>query len=55
MLNWIPPEETVRVPESTGIDIFTNSSLEVTLSNPRVLVRIEDSNSVTCLKQQRNQ
>ena len=39
MLNWIPPEETVRVPENTGIDVFTNSSLEVTLSHPRVLVR----------------
>ena len=51
MLNWIPPAETVRVPESTGIDIFTNSSLEVTLSNPSVLVRIGDSDSVTCLKQ----
>ena len=55
MLNWIPPEETVRVPESTGIDVSTTSSLEVTLFNPRVPVRIEDSNSVTCLKQQRNQ
>ena len=51
MLNWIPPEESIRVPDNTGIGIFTTSPLEVTLSNPRVPVRLEDSNSVTCLKQ----
>ena len=55
MLNSISPEETIRVPADTGIDIFIHSSLEVTLPHPRVPVRIEDSDSVTCLKQQRNQ
>ena len=55
MLHWIPPEETIRGPDNTGIGIFTTSHLEVTLSNTRVSVRLEDSNSVTCLKQQRNQ
>ena len=51
MLNWISPEETLRVPEDTGIDIFVNYSLEVTLPNSRVPVRIYDSDSVPCLKQ----
>ena len=43
MLNLISPEETIRVPEDTGIDIFIHSSLEVTLQNPRVPVRIKFS------------
>ena len=55
MLNWIPPEENIRVPDITGIDVFTTSPLEVTLSNPRVPVRLEHSSSVTCLKQRGNQ
>ena len=28
MLNWIPPEETIRVPDITGIGVFTTSPLE---------------------------
>ena len=55
MLHWIPPEETIRVPDNTGIGVFTTSHLEITLSNTRVPVRLEDSNSVTCLKHRRNQ
>ena len=26
MLTWIPPEETIRVPDITGIGVFTTSS-----------------------------
>ena len=55
MLHWIPPEETIRVPDITGIGVFTISHLEVTLSITRVPVRLEDSNPVICLKHRRNQ
>ena len=55
MLTWIPPEENIRVPQNTGIGVFTTSHLEVTLSITRVPVRLEDSNPVICLKHQRNQ
>ena len=46
-LHWIPPEETIRVPDITGIGVFTTSPLEVTLSNTRVpvtLARFKSSN-----------
>ena len=46
MLPQIPPEETIRVPDITGIGIYTTSPLEVTLFNPRVPVLIEDSPSI---------
>ena len=55
MLHWIPPEETIRVPDITGIGVFTTSYLEVTLSNARVPVTLADSNPVICLKHRRSQ
>ena len=55
LLHWIPPEETISMPVITGIGVFTTSHLEVTLSNTRVPVKVEDSNPVICLKHQRNQ
>ena len=51
MLNWISPAAALRVPEETGIGIFITYSLEVTLSNPRVPVRIYDLHASSRLKQ----
>ena len=55
MFHWIPPEETIRVPDIAGIGIYTTFHLEVTLSITRVPVSLEDSNPVICLKHQRKQ